>query len=83
MDNVHYMYIPSPPLSVQPLVSLSSSLMSQLESRMAAWDERVTLIGDIFMHMVSGRHGLSNREYNCLQVFMSLWIEARQWESYS
>ncbi|XP_064405676.1 intersectin-1-like [Halichondria panicea] len=40
--------------NIQPLVSLSSSLVTQLKSRMAAWDERFTLIGDIFMHM--GHH---------------------------
>ena len=38
---------------LQPLLSLSESLLVQLKSRMAAWDERYTRIGDIFTHMVS------------------------------
>ena len=37
---------------MQPLLSLAESLIVQLESRMEAWDDRYTRIGDIFMHMV-------------------------------
>ena len=37
----------------QPLLSLSESLLVQLKSRMAAWDDRYTRIGDIFTHMVN------------------------------
>ena len=38
---------------LQPLLSLAESLIGQLKSRMEAWDDKYTRIGDIFMHMVS------------------------------
>lgn len=37
---------------LQPLLSLSENLLVQLRSRMEAWDERSTRIGDIFVHTV-------------------------------
>lgn len=37
---------------LQPLLSLSENLLVQLRSRMEAWDERCTKIGDIFVHTV-------------------------------
>lgn len=46
----HDYVIPLPLL--QPLLSLADSLLVQLTSRMEAWDDRFTRIGDIFMHMV-------------------------------
>ena len=36
----------------QPLLSFSESLLVQLKSRMAAWEDRHTRMGDIFTHMV-------------------------------
>lgn len=33
-------------------MSLAESLAVQLKSRMEAWNERVTSIGDLFVHLV-------------------------------
>lgn len=40
--------------NLQPLLSLSESIWVQLKSRMEAWDERFTRVGDVFLHM--GHH---------------------------
>jgi hypothetical protein len=37
----------------QVLLNLSHCLLVHLRSRMEAWDERITLIGDIFLDLVS------------------------------
>lgn len=44
-------YIATP--FVQVLLSLSHCLLVHLQSRMEGWDERRTLVGDIFLDLVS------------------------------
>ena len=38
---------------LQVLINLSQCLIVHLQSRMEGWDENRTLIGDIFLHLVS------------------------------
>ena len=40
----------------QPLVTLSETMVAHLVSRMEAWDNRNTQVGDLFLHMVKNSY---------------------------
>ena len=37
---------------LQPLITLSETMVAHLVSRIEAWDNRNTQVGDLFLHMV-------------------------------